>query len=297
MLAYAPCELCPRRCGVDRTKGGLGVCQMPGKMRAARAMLHRWEEPVISGKGGAGAVFFSGCTLRCAFCQNQEISHGGFGAEITSQELRRIFERLIARGAACVDLVTPTHFLPSILPALRPKLPVPVVYNCGGYERVETLRELDGLVDVYLPDLKYADGALAERLSGARDYFSVAAAAIREMVRQTGPCVVENGLLKRGTLIRHLVLPGQVGNSLDVLEWIGKTFAPGTVMVSLMSQYVPYGRAVEMPPFDRRVSADEYAAVESWLPLCGLREGFVQDAGAATAEFLPAFDLTGLSET
>lgn len=293
-MGYEHCTLCPRQCGVNRAAGELGFCKMPGTLRAARAALHYWEEPVISGTCGSGAVFFSGCTLRCAFCQNQEISNDGFGAELSTQRLREIFEELIAEGAHNINLVTPTHFLPSILPALTPKLPVPVVYNCGGYERVETLQVLEGLVDIYLPDLKYADCDLARTLSGAPDYFSVATAAIQEMVRQTGPCVVENGLLKRGTVIRHLVLPGQVGNSLDVLEWIGQTFAPGTVMVSLMSQYVPYGKAAEIPPFDRRVTEDEYAAVESWLPLCGLSDGFTQDFSAATVQYIPSFDLQGI---
>lgn len=296
MLTYDACTLCPRRCGVNRTAGQLGFCRMPARMKAARAALHYWEEPVISGENGSGAVFFSGCTLRCAFCQNSEISDGGFGAEITTQRLRQIFENLIQQGAENINLVTPTHFLPSILPALTPKLPVPVVYNCSGYERVETLQELDGLVDIYLPDLKYADGNLAAKLSAAPDYFEVATAAIREMVRQTGPCVVENGLLKRGTVIRHLVLPGQVGNSLDVLDWLGRTFAPGTVMVSLMSQYVPMGKAVTMPPFDRHLTEDEYAAVESWLPLCGLENGFTQDFAAATVQYIPAFDLEGIEK-
>ena len=293
-MGYEHCTLCPRQCGVNRAVGELGFCKMPAELRAARAALHFWEEPVISGAHGSGAVFFSGCTLRCLFCQNQEISDGGFGAALTSGRLREIFEELIAQGAHNINLVTPTHFLPSILPALTPKLPVPVVYNCGGYERVETLQQLDGLVDIYLPDLKYADRNLARKLSAAPNYFEVATAAIQEMVRQTGPCIVENGLLKRGTVIRHLVLPAQVGNSLDVLEWIGRTFAPGTVMVSLMSQYVPFGKASEISPFNRRVTEDEYAAVESWLPLCGLSDGFTQDFLAATVQYIPSFDLQGV---
>lgn len=294
MLSYTQCTLCPRQCGVDRTRGELGYCRMPGHLRAARAALHFWEEPVISGEHGSGAVFFSGCTLRCAFCQNYEISSDGFGAELSSRRLREIFETLIAEGAENINLVTPTHFLPSILPALQPKLPVPVVYNCGGYERVETLRALEGLVDVYLPDMKYADNALAAALSGAPDYAQTAAAAIDEMVRQTGPCVVENGRLRRGVLIRHLVLPGQVGNSLDVMDWIARRYTPGTVMVSLMSQYVPMGAAAHTPPFDRRVTEEEYAAVESWMTLCGLNSGFVQDASAASLHYVPEFDLQGI---
>ena len=179
------CTLCPRRCGAERTaEAGGGFCRMPGGLRVARAMLHHWEEPPISGRNGAGTVFFSGCTLGCVYCQNGDISAGGFGKDISAARLREIFEELIAQGAHNIELVTPTHFLPWILPALTPRLPVPVVYNCGGYERVETLRALEGLVDVYLPDLKYADGALAAGLSGAADYFPVACEAIREMFRQ-----------------------------------------------------------------------------------------------------------------
>ena len=177
------CTLCPRMCGVDREQGQLGFCGMPAKLYAARAALHFWEEPPISGEKGSGAVFFSGCSLGCGFCQNAEISHDRFGKEITTQRLREIFEELIDQGAHNINLVTPTHFLPQILPALEPKLPVPVVYNCGGYERVETLRMLEGKVDVYLPDLKFAEPELAKQLCGAADYFQVAARAIDEMLR------------------------------------------------------------------------------------------------------------------
>ena len=214
-------------------------CRMLDELFAAKAMLHYWEEPVISAAYGAGTVFFSGCTLGCLYCQNDEISHQNFGKLLSPAALRETFERLIDDGAQNIELVTPTHFLPSILPALTPKLPVPVVYNCGGYESVETLRHLEGLVDIYLPDLKYACGALSARLSGAGDYFPVAAAAIGEMVRQTGPCQMEGERLRRGVLIRHLILPGQVENSLRVLDWIGETFPKGTVLVSLMRQYTP----------------------------------------------------------
>lgn len=296
MLSYSHCELCPRRCGVDRTSGQLGFCKMPGQLRAARASAHYWEEPVISGNFGSGAVFFSGCTLQCLFCQNREISTDGFGKTQTSAQLRQVFEDLIDDGVQNINLVTPTHFLPDILPALTPKLSVPVVYNCGGYERVETLRELDGKVDIYLPDLKYSDSALAKQLSGASEYFEVAKAAICEMVRQTGPYLIENDELKRGVVIRHLVLPGNVGNSLDVLSWIAETFPPHTVLVSLMSQYVPMGKAKEIPPLDRRVTEAEYAAVESWMELLGLTDGFTQDFSAASSEYIPPFDLQGLEK-
>lgn len=235
------CTLCPRNCGAERTaEHGSGFCGMPAGLRVARAMLHQWEEPPISGTNGAGTVFFSGCTLRCCFCQNGSISAGCQGKDISTARLREIFDELIARGAHNIELVTPTHFLPWILPALEPKLPVPVVYNCGGYEKVDTLRQLEGKVDIYLPDLKYADGALAKALSGAEDYFPAACEAIREMFRQVGrPVYDENGLMKQGVILRHLVLPGYLNNTRQVLDWIAETFAPGDVVVSLMSQYTP----------------------------------------------------------
>ena len=292
MPGYENCTLCPRQCGVDRTTGQLGFCRMPGQLRAAKAMLHYGEEPPISGAFGTGAVFFSGCTLRCVYCQNREISEGGKGKPLEPGQLRAIFERLIDEGAQSIDLVTPTQFLPDILPALTPKLPVPVVYNCGGYERVETLRLLEGLVDVYLPDLKYADNVLAARLSRAPDYFETATAALREMYRQVGAAVLENGQLTRGLLVRHLVLPGHLDNSLRVIEWLAEAFPKGDVLVSLMSQYVPIGQ--QEPPFDRCLTAGEYAGAVSWLELCGLKNGYVQDAAAATTEYLPVFDFEGL---
>ena len=224
MLDYRHCTLCPRACGVDRAAGERGFCQMPDHILAARAALHYWEEPVISGSFGSGAVFFSGCTLRCAFCQNGVISQENFGRELSTKKLRAAFERLIDEGCQNINLVTPTHFLPSILPALTPKLPVPVVYNCGGYESVETLRELDGLIDIYLPDFKYSDAALAKELSAAPEYPQIASAAILEMYRQVGGAVIEDEQMTRGVIIRHLVLPGCIDNSLGVLDWIADHF-------------------------------------------------------------------------
>lgn len=292
MLTYSNCMLCPRRCGVDRTAGQTGFCGMSAQLTAARAMLHYGEEPVIAGSFGTGAVFFSGCTLRCRFCQNREISLARKGKAISSDELREIFLRLIDEGAQSIDLVTPTHFLPSILPALTPKLPVPVVYNSGGYERVETLRELEGLVDIYLPDMKYADDALAARLSGAPDYFEVAAAAIQEMYRQVGGAVIEDEQMRRGVLIRHLVLPGAVENSLRVIEWVAETFPKNDVLFSLMSQYVP---SPDLPaPLNRRLTPEEYEGALSWLELCGIEQGFTQELAAATDELLPEFNFEGL---
>ena len=294
MLSYTHCTLCPRRCGVDRTRGQLGFCKMPGQVHAARAGVHYWEEPVISGSFGSGAVFFSGCTLKCAFCQNYDISQENFGKPMTSAELRAAFERLIDEGVQNVNLVTPTHFLPDILPALEPKLPVPVVYNCGGYESVETLRQLEGKIDVYLPDFKYSDNALAKKLSSAPDYFETASAAILEMYRQVGKPVLEDDEMKRGVLVRHLVLPGCVDNSLGVLDWVAEHFRSGDVLFSLMSQYVPMGRAVEMPPFDRRITELEYDSVLSYMMLLGIEDGYTQDFSSAERGYTPSFDLAGL---
>ena len=283
------CTLCPRLCAAERTPArGDGYCRMPAGLRVARAALHQWEEPPISGTRGAGAVFFSGCTLRCCYCQNGRISAGGQGKDITPRRLREIFDELIAQGAHNIELVTATHFLPWILPALEPRLPVPVVYNCGGYERVETLQALEGKVDIFLPDLKYADPQLAKQLSGAEDYFPVATAAIREMVRQTGAPVWQGDRLLRGTVIRHLILPGYVDNSLRVLDWIGETFAPGEVLVSLMRQYTPMGGLPA--PLNRRVSDEEYDAVLSWMYLNRL-EGFTQEKDSADSGFIPDFSL------
>lgn len=294
MLSYTHCTLCPRRCGVDRTRGQLGFCKMPGQVHAARAGVHYWEEPVISGSFGSGAVFFSGCTLKCAFCQNYDISQENFGKPMTSAELRAAFERLIDEGVQNINLVTPTHFLPDILPALEPKLPVPVVYNCGGYESVETLRQLEGKIDVYLPDFKYSDNALAKRLSSAPDYFETASAAILEMYRQVGKPVIEGDEMKRGVLVRHLVLPGCVDNSLGVLDWVAEHFRSGDILFSLMSQYVPMGRAAEMPPFDRRITELEYDSVLSYMMLLGIEDGYTQDFSSAERGYTPSFDLTGL---
>lgn len=294
MLSYENCTLCPRKCGVDRSKGQLGFCRQPGHIRAARAAAHYWEEPVISGSFGSGAVFFSGCTLQCCFCQNRVITQENLGKDVTTEHLREIFLRLIDDGVQNINLVTPTHFLPSILPALSPKLPVPVVYNCGGYERVETLRELDGLVDIYLPDMKYSDAALAAALSAAPDYVETAKAAISEMYRQVGPAVIEDDIMKKGMLVRHLVLPGQIDNSLGILDWFSEAFTKGDVLFSLMSQYVPMGKAKMMPPFDRCVTEEEYDAVLSYLDFLGIENGFTQDFSAASEDYIPDFSFEGL---
>lgn len=294
MLSYQNCTLCPRRCGADRTNGQLGFCRQPDKIYAARAAAHYWEEPVISGSFGSGAVFFSGCTLKCLFCQNGVISQENRGKEISTAHLREIFLKLIDDGVQNINLVTPTHFLPSILPALTPKLPVPVVYNCGGYERVETLRELEGLVDIYLPDMKYSDPKLAGILSAAPDYVEIAKAAIAEMYRQVGSAVIEDEIMQRGMIVRHLMLPGELDNTLGVLDWFSEAFPKGDVLFSLMSQYVPMGKVKTMPPYDRRITEDEYDAALSYLELLGIENGFTQDFSAATEEYIPDFSFEGL---
>ena len=285
-MSYVNCKLCPRQCGVDRTRGELGYCRCPDRAMVAKTMLHKWEEPALAGNGGSGAIFFGGCTLGCKYCQNRAISGAPVGKPMGSQELRQVMEDLIARGADNIDLVPPTQYLPAIRPALTPKLSVPVVYNCGGYERVETIRSLDGLVDIYLPDMKYADNRLAAALSGCKDYFQVASAAIREMVAQVGPVQWDGEKVVKGVIIRHLILPGFVDNSLKVLDWIGDTFAPGQVLVSLMRQYTPMPG---MPaPLDRPITEEEYDSVLSWMFLNDL-EGFTQEDTASDAAFIPDF--------
>lgn len=285
-MTYEYCGLCPRKCYVNRTAGQTGYCGAPAAAVVAKTMIHQWEEPALAPNGRSGAVFFGGCTLGCQYCQNRAISRTATGAPMDSARLRQVFEELIRLGAENIDLVTPTHFLPTILPALSPRLAVPVVYNCGGYERVETLKELEGKIDIYLPDLKYADSRLSSVLSGAKDYFPVATAAIKEMVRQTGPVQWEGDNVVKGVIIRHLILPGFVDNSLRVLDWIGEAFAPGEVLVSLMRQYTPMGGLPA--PLDRRVTDEEYDAVLSWMYLNDL-EGFTQEEDSADKGFIPDF--------
>ena len=286
-MDYQNCTLCPRQCGVDRTKGELGYCRCPDTALVAKTMLHQWEEPVLAGNGGSGAIFFGGCTLGCCYCQNRAISCRPVGTPADSTQLRQMMEDLIARGAENIDLVTPTQYLPTLIPALEKPLPVPVVYNCGGYERAAVVRAMASLVDIWLPDMKYADDTLAWQLSGVKNYFDTAASAIRQMVRQTGPLRWDGEKLVKGVIIRHLILPGQVENSLKVLDWIGQTFAPGEVLVSLMRQYTP------MPglqaPFDRTVTEEEYQAVLSWMYFNHL-QGFTQEETAAGSSFIPDFE-------
>ena len=288
------CTLCPRRCGAERTdtRAG-GLCGMPAAPVVARAMLHQWEEPCLVGDHGAGCVFFSGCNLRCCFCQNGTISREGFGKPVSVERLRDIFRELIAQGAACLDLVTPTHFTPAILEALGDeKWPVPVVWNCGGYEKAETIRRLEGKVQVYLPDLKYALPGPAKRYSGAEDYFERASAAILEMYRQTGPYVLEDGRLKRGVVIRHLQLPGELENTRRCIDWVAETFRPGEVLFSLMSQYTPQPGA--KGPLARHVTGAEYRAAVAYMENCGITDGYTQERTSAREEYTPDFDLRGV---
>ena len=287
------CAICPRRCMARRdAQSGEGFCGLPAAPVVARAGLHFWEEPCVSGARGSGAVFFSGCVLRCVYCQNHAISHENFGKPVSVERLREIFWELIGQGAHNINLVSPTPFAPAIREALAEPLPVPVVWNTGGYERVETLRSLEGKVQVWLPDLKYVDSGLSRDLSGAADYFGAASAAIREMVRQTGDYVLEDGLLKRGVLIRHLMLPGQLENTKAVLDWVAETFRPGQVLLSLMAQYTPQPGAEGL--LSRRVTGAEYRAALRYMENLGITDGYCQDAASARAEYTPDFDLTGV---
>ena len=290
------CNLCPRRCGAlrDETQG-LGRCRMPSVPVAARAALHHWEEPPISGSRGSGTIFFSGCSLGCVFCQNQEISHRDFGKVVSLERLVQICDELITQGAHNINFVNPTHFSHAVRALLiRHPLPVPVVWNSGGYDRVETLRALKGLVDVYLPDLKYLDPDTAGRYSAAPDYPEMAAAAIREMVRQTGPCQFDgDGLLRRGTVIRHLILPGQVEQAKRVMDWVSREFPRGTVLFSLMSQYTPWGDLSACPELNRRLRPGEMRAAREYMENLGL-DGFTQERTSAREEYTPPFDLTGV---
>lgn len=290
------CRLCPRDCGALRSETvGEGYCRMLEVPVLARAALHHWEEPPISGSSGSGTIFFSGCSLGCVFCQNEKISHRNFGRPVTLERLRTICKELVKQGAHNLNFVNPTHYahvVAALLEAYRPA--VPVVWNSGGYDRVETLRGLEGKVDIYLPDLKYLDGETARRYSSAPDYPEIAVAAIREMVRQTGPCqYAENGLLRKGVIIRHLILPGQVNQAKAVMDWAASEFAPGTVLFSLMSQYTPWGDLSSLPELDRRLRPGEIRTAQEYMQNLGL-EGFTQERTSAKEEYTPPFDLTGV---
>ena len=287
------CNLCPRRCGALRGEIGAGRCGMGVQPRIARAAPHFDEEPVISGTRGSGAVFFSGCSLQCCFCQNFELSHHGFGKTVSVERLREIYFELIAQGVHNINLVNPTHFAHAVRASLEGGLPVPVVWNSGGYERVETLRAMEGLVQVYLPDLKYISPRSAGRYSGAEDYFEYAAPALREMLRQTGPVELdEDGLIRRGVIVRHLILPGCAEESVQILDFIHDEL-PG-VWVSLMAQYLPFGEAAGVDELGRRLTQEEYDRVADHLIELGMEDGFIQELSSSDEQYIPKFDLTGV---
>lgn len=315
---FEDCQLCPRRCHVNRLKGQTGYCSQTAQLKAARAALHMWEEPCISGATGSGTVFFSGCNLRCLYCQNHDIALGQTGKEISADRLSEIFINLQQKGAANINLVTPTHYIPLIVYALKRArsqgLTLPVVYNCGGYEDADALRLLDGLVDIYLPDLKYVSPELSARYSHAADYFERAKSALAEMYRQVGRPVfyqpsadgvshsfdhptpvypADTPLLRKGMIVRHLVLPGQVKDSKKVLHYLHDTYGD-SIYVSVMCQYTPLLHVAGNPELDRRVSREEYDRVVQYCLRLGMENVYFQGEDVAQESFIPPFDLSGL---
>ena len=291
------CRLCPRDCGVDRYKGN-GFCGAGDKARVALVSLHPWEEPCLTGDKGAGTVFFSYCNLRCCFCQNHEISHEGKGEEVTEERLAEIFLEQQERGAATLDLVTPTHYVPQIISALglaRAKgFRLPVVYNSSAYEKVETIEALKGMVDIYLPDLKYFSGESARAYSEAKDYPETAKAAIRAMFHQVGPLQFrEDGSLESGVIVRHMVLPGHRHESMEILDWLWQEFGD-EVQLSLMSQYTPMYRAGEHKNLSRRLTTFEYDSVVEHALKLGITRCYTQERRAASEEYVPEFDGRGV---
>nr|WP_314461369.1 radical SAM protein [uncultured Clostridium sp.] len=295
---YDSCSLCPRNCKVNRHQT-VGYCGCTDTVRAARAALHHWEEPCISGSRGSGTVFFSGCTLRCCFCQNYSISQENFGRELTSDQLSVIFLRLQDEGAHNINLVTATQYLPSVIRALdlaKPKLAIPVVYNCGGYESGEVIKALDGYVDIWLPDLKYQSSTLSARYSNAADYFEKASKAIRQMILQTGtPRFDPSGeLMEKGVIIRHMVLPGAKEDSMALLAWIKEELPEGMYYISLLSQYTPFYKSALHPEINRRITSYEYNKVLNKAIDLDLIQGFMQEKSSAKEEYTPPFDLEGI---
>lgn len=310
---FASCALCPRACHVDRLAGETGYCGQTARLRAARAALHMWEEPCLSGAVGSGAVFFSGCNLRCVYCQNHDIALGQTGKEISVERLAEIFLELQQKGAANIDLVTPTPYIPLIAAALKLArdggLSLPTVCNCGGYESAEALKMLDGLVDIYLPDLKYVSPELSARYSHADDYFEKARIALAEMFRQCGPVEfycpppaapsdqavypADTPLLRRGMMVRHLVLPGQVKDSKKVLHYLRDTYG-NDIYVSVMCQYTPLPHVADIPELDRRVTSAEYQRVVEYCLRLGMENVYIQEGDVARESFIPPFDLSGL---
>lgn len=288
------CNDCPRKCNITRkalADSGKGFCNMGENSVIARADLHFWEEPPISGTNGSGTVFFSGCNLQCCFCQNEKISRGKFGKEITVEELKTIYKELINKGAHNINLVTGTHFINAIFRSLSDPLPVPVVYNCGGYESTESLRKLSGKINIYLPDLKYSDNALAMKYSKAPDYFETATKAIVEMYNQVGDFVInDDGIMESGVIIRHLILPGQLENTKKIIDWVRNTFNDGQVLFSLMSQFTPV-KDCNIDSLNRRLTQEEYNEIESYLYDSGIEDGFMQELSSASEEYIPPFNI------
>lgn len=289
------CNACPRKCNVERNIGEFshGFCKMPYNAVLARASLHLWEEPVISGERGSGAIFFSGCNLRCVFCQNYEISHENFGKQVSKSAFIDIVKRLENQGAHTINLVNPTHFVPFIKEVFSEYKPsVPVVYNTGGYDDVESIRSLQGLIDVYLPDLKYFDSDVSKKYSNAENYFEKASKAVLEMQRQVGKSVIKDGIMQKGMIIRHLVLPKNTDQSIKILRWI-KDNLPIDTYISLMSQYVPYVKT-EYKELNRRIVTAEYQKVIDEFERLGFENGFMQERSSAQTDFIPKFDLSGV---
>ena len=297
MNSYEHCSLCPRAGGVNRTRGERGFCGADDRLKVARAALHFWEEPCLSGKRGSGTVFFSHCNLRCCYCQNREISSGGFGKEISTERLAEIFLSLQAQGAHNINLVTPTQYYPHIIQALllakKRGLLLPIVCNSGGYERVETLKKLDGLIDIYLPDFKYYDERYALRYSAAPRYMEIAAAAVEEMLRQTGsPQFDGEGMMQKGVIVRHLALPGLSDDSKRVVKFLNRTFG-NRIILSLMSQYTP-PKDIAFPELSSPLARDDYDDLVEYAQLIGVENAYVQEEGCAEESFIPPFDLTGV---
>ena len=286
------CNACPRKCDTDREKA-LGFCKSPERFRLARAALHFWEEPCISGKNGSGTVFFSGCNLRCVYCQNYEISHENRGAEISDEKLLEIFDDLVSQGAHNINLVNPTHYAARLSRVLSEhKPPAPVVYNTSGYESVETLRTLDGLVDIYLTDFKYIRPEKAKLYSRAEDYPEVAKAALAEMKSQQPSDEFDDGIMQRGVIVRHLVLPSNTNSSLEIIDYMAENY-PDTYL-SLMAQYTPYGDLSGVPELNRRITQREYDKVVNYAISKGISKLYLQELTSADKNFIPAFDFTGI---
>ncbi|MDY4692908.1 MAG: radical SAM protein [Blautia sp.] len=292
------CTLCPRNCHSDRINKKTGYCGMDNTVRVARAALHMWEEPCISGEKGSGAVFFTGCGLKCCFCQNREIAIGKSGLEISVDRLGEIFLELEEKGAANINLVTGAHFVPQIISALelarKKGMSLPIIYNSSGYEKVETLKMLEGYVDVYLPDFKYMESDLAEKFSHAADYPQTAKKAIREMIRQTGPVIInEDGYILRGTIVRHLILPGHTKNSVSVLEYLYHEYGDN-IFISIMNQYTPVFKQEKYTELNRKVTKREYEKVLDAAVKLGIVNGFMQEGETAKESFIPSFDYEGV---